>query len=83
MEPDGEDLRPGWESGPERQEDGTLRYWLGSGGHGIAGTGDGWWRVIDAAGRPVSEWSCFEGSQIRAEELEQRDASGAGSHGRP
>ena len=78
MELEQTDLRAGWEAQAERLEDGTIRYWRHAGAYGIAGQGDGWWRVVDAAGRPVSEWSCFEGSQIRAEALEEEAASGAG-----
>jgi hypothetical protein len=73
MESEAADLRPGWESDARQTGDGMVCYWLRSGAYGIAGTGDGWWRVIDSALRPLSEWSCFEGSQIRAEELEATD----------
>ena len=75
MESEAADLRPGWETVARPGQHGMLCYWLQSGAYGIAGTGDGWWRVVDAAEDPVSEWSCFEGSQIRAEELEESEAA--------
>jgi hypothetical protein len=69
------DLRPGWDRAAERLEDGALRYWLSSGRYGIEGAGDGWWRVIDRAGRWRGQWSCFEGAQLRAEALEAEDSA--------
>ena len=78
MESEAADLRPGWETEARPGQHGMVCYWLESGAYGITGTGDGWWRVVDASEHPVSEWSCFEGSQLRAEEFEEARAEQRG-----
>ena len=62
--------RPGWDPKPERLEAGAVRLWLQSHRFGVASADDEWWRVVDRQGRPLTEWSCLEGSQLRAEALE-------------